>query len=137
MATVVADQASPLKTTPLRISGMSLIRQPSIYLIIAQRVKVKGGATLCATLVDATQMHRMQQAYHGTEDATRQVDRKCETLPEGVVPELAAQRRHLRPCQEQCHAHDGHNHHKLNEEEHKGNLDDDFHANLPTGRRPR
>jgi len=79
----------------------------------------------------------MQPSYHGTESSTRQVDDKCETSPEGLVPGLAAQRRHLQPRQEQCDGHNGRNHQKLNEEKHKGNPDDDFHACLPTGRRPR
>jgi hypothetical protein len=88
-------------------------------------------------LMGATQeVHKVHQACHGTEDLARQVDDKCETSSQGSVPGLAAQRWNFQTRQEQCHDHHDRNHQKLNEEKHENNPNDDFHANLPSCRRP-
>jgi hypothetical protein len=87
--------------------------------------------------MDASQgVRRVRQTSNGTANPTRKVDGTGETPLEGIVPQFTAQGRNFRPRQEQRHGHYGHNHHKLNEEEHQNHPNDDFHVSLPTGRRP-
>jgi hypothetical protein len=82
-----------------------------------------------------TRTHGPRQSHHNAMNPSPQLDHGRGTSAEGPTLGAPAESRHLRPREKQRYGHDHCHRQKLNEEEHKGNLNEQFHADLP--RQPR